>query len=1050
MRGLAVQPDGQIVVVGAFSEVNGRALAGVARLHPNGTVEAVETFDVGLGANGRVNCVALQDDGKLVIGGVFTEVAGVGRAGLARLNGDGSLDLGFAPVVDGEVDAVVVDEEGRIVVAGDFAGIDGQARGRIARLLADGTVESTDTFDVGVGADGRVRSVALQADGSLVIGGDFAQVGGQLRGRVARLFDNGTVESTITFDSGVGADGVVNGVAIAADGGILLGGGFGSFGGVAGGSFARVHNAVGEAELLVVDAGEVRWNRDGTAPQLSGVGFEWSADGQAPWSEIGGVERWEDGWRARGLSLPNVGVVRARGRASGGEGGGSSGMSEVVGGYVNAPAVVTVGASDVTANGAKVYAAVDPNGEAEVYFEFGFDEAFGQRSEGQVLSGVGVFDVQSLLTGLVGNSTYRYRAVAETSGGVYVGDTLTLVTAPEPPLVTTGNPTEVSGVGATFVGAVNPRGRPVEVFFEWGATTLYGNTTEVQMVEAGTAAVDVFAPVSGLTPDQVYHYRIVATGSGGTAIGSDVSFEADAGGEAVALPVVVTGDAVDRQTGGATLYATVNPQGGFTSAYFEYGETDAYGSVTPVLGAGNGNSEASLFSVVKGLAPGRDYHYRVVAANSLGTSMGEDVMFSTRFLPPAVTTGGAESVSTTSIRVAGVVRANDAATQVSFEYGTDGVSFPAAVAGVPATVTGDVEVSVEAELINLSQGVTYHYRIRGENSGGVSFGGAGTFTMDILSGLAQVFPGAPPEAAGEVTVEIEPAGIGAGWRFLGEGEWRAPGETVSGLVTGEREIEYRPVPGFLQPLRDVAAVVSGGDPLLIERRYYESEEDGSGGVSVVLLPEAISDPGVAEPERAQWRLAGEDDTMWRDSGVVLEGLVPGSYLIECKEIAGRDEPKPSSVLVADGETGLVTLTYSLESVRSGAGPEVLDFATVSAGTAWPYGWVGQLRSNAGLATGTVVKPRVVLTAGHVVFDDGTLSPAVGLEWMHQRDRGAFEPAPQEPRGYYLFTGYAAQREAEDTPGGVLAAVAEPGCGDAVFPGGCGSWRLQRLPGERPA
>ena len=184
----------------------------------------------------------------------------------------------------------------------------------------------------------------------------------------------------------------------------------------------------------------------------------------------------------------------------------------------------------------------------------------------------------------------------------------------------------------------------------------------------------------------------------------------------------------------------------------------------------------------------------------------------------------------------------------------------------------------------------------------------------------------------------------------------------------------------------------------------------------MLLPEAISDPGVAEPERAQWRLAGEDDTMWRDSGVVLEGLVPGSYLIECKEIAGRDEPKPSSVLVADGETGLVTLTYSLESVRSGAGPEVLDFATVSAGTAWPYGWVGQLRSNAGLATGTVVKPRVVLTAGHVVFDDGTLSPAVGLEWMHQRDRGAFEPAPQEPRGYYLFTGYAAQREAEDTPG----------------------------------
>ena len=88
-----------------------------------------------------------------------------------------------------------------------------------------------------------------------------------------------------------------------------------------------------------------------------------------------------------------------------------------------------------------------------------------------------------------------------------------------------------------------------------------------------------------------------------------------------------------------------------------------------------------------------------------------------------------------------------------------------------------------------------------------------------------------------------------------------------------------------------------------------------------------------------------------------------------------------------------------------------------------YAYVGQIRSSVGSGTGFVVKQRVVATAGHVVFDDGTLSAATGLQWLFQRDRGDFEPAPQVPRGFYLMTGYAEQRQPENSPRHLLTRVA---------------------------
>ena len=82
----ALQPDGRILIGGNFTNFNGVTRMRVARLEANGALDPV--FDPGRGANNTVYSMALEPDGKVVIGGAFTMVNGFVRSGVARLNGD--------------------------------------------------------------------------------------------------------------------------------------------------------------------------------------------------------------------------------------------------------------------------------------------------------------------------------------------------------------------------------------------------------------------------------------------------------------------------------------------------------------------------------------------------------------------------------------------------------------------------------------------------------------------------------------------------------------------------------------------------------------------------------------------------------------------------------------------------------------------------------------------------------------------------------------------------------------------------------------------------
>jgi hypothetical protein len=190
----------------------------------------------------------------------------------------------------------------------------------------------------------------------------------------------------------------------------------------------------------------------------------------------------------------------------------------------------------------------------------------------------------------------------------------------------------VSAVGlgsGTLAAAVNPEGHAGgEAHFEYGETAAYGSSTTPVALSGGEFENQpVSAPLSGLRLHRTYHYRVVvADAAHAVSYGPDQTFT-------TVSPVSVDSESASGVSAtGATLEATLNPNGSATTFSFEYGTTTSYGSSVPVVpaGAGAGSAEVSFSVPVGGLAPSTTYHYRVLAANGLGEEVGPDQTFTTQ------------------------------------------------------------------------------------------------------------------------------------------------------------------------------------------------------------------------------------------------------------------------------------------------------------------------------------------------------------------------------------------------------------------------------------
>ncbi|MFA5109717.1 MAG: hypothetical protein WC458_04220, partial [Patescibacteria group bacterium] len=247
IRAIAVQSDGKIIIVGGFSIYDGIAVGHIARLNTDGTLDSTLVGDMEMtGSDPFINAIAIQPDGKIIIGGsTFTTYNGVTVNNIARLNADGTLDDTFVvgAGLDGTISfhAIAIQPDGKIIIGGTFTHYAGTAINRIARLNTDGSLD--DTFVVGTGADNTVHAIAIQPDGKIIISGTFTHYAGTAINRIARLNTDGSLDDTFVVGTGAtGGSGAVVGVAIQSDGKVIIGGNtFTTYNGVTVNNIARLN-----------------------------------------------------------------------------------------------------------------------------------------------------------------------------------------------------------------------------------------------------------------------------------------------------------------------------------------------------------------------------------------------------------------------------------------------------------------------------------------------------------------------------------------------------------------------------------------------------------------------------------------------------------------------------------------------------------------------------------------------------------------------------------------------------------------------------------------
>ena len=279
-----LQANGQIIIGGFFSSVDGLARTNLARLNSDGAVDP--SFNVTFSssfAETEVRSVAVLSNNQILVGGTFDQINGVDQAALVRLNPDGTLDRGFNPVVGSgvpSVDLIVVQPDGKVLIGGFFFSINGDPVQGVARLNGDGTIDPS--FDAGanlwsgvknilVQPDGRLLclvdfynsalelhtnvirlnsdgswdstfvpaftdvsvpydAIALQPDGKILVTGRFTELDGAMREGAARLLTNGMLDATFSLTNSIGTiytnGGSMNFVAVQPDGKVLLSGAF--------------------------------------------------------------------------------------------------------------------------------------------------------------------------------------------------------------------------------------------------------------------------------------------------------------------------------------------------------------------------------------------------------------------------------------------------------------------------------------------------------------------------------------------------------------------------------------------------------------------------------------------------------------------------------------------------------------------------------------------------------------------------------------------------------------------------------------------------------
>ncbi|MDI6788187.1 MAG: fibronectin type III domain-containing protein, partial [Planctomycetota bacterium] len=387
------------------------------------------------------------------------------------------------------------------------------------------------------------------------------------------------------------------------------------------------------------------------------------------------------------------------------------------------PVVTTNAASNIAAYSAQLNATVNPNGAATVVsFEYGTTITYGNTTAIRVITGTGNFPVSTTLTSLIPGTLYNFRVVATYEGGSVIGLNQSFTTLA--PTVATNPASAIAAYSAQLNALVNPNGISTAVFFEWGTTITYGNTTNIQVI-TGTVNVAITATIPSLIPATTYNFRIVAIYEGGRRDGANLSF--------TTVSMIRNQTASNITTNSAQLNAEINPQGITTTAYFQWGITSTvYTTSTGSTNMGSGTLWLPISTSLSGLLPYATYYFRAVAEYPPGGRVnGVEQSFTTQAIPPTVYTLSPANVTSTSVIATGQVNPNGAPTTYQFQIATTD-TFSPILSSSPSVLTsigsGRTPVAVSATFTGLTPSTPYYYRVFALNTAGAVYGDTTSFT----------------------------------------------------------------------------------------------------------------------------------------------------------------------------------------------------------------------------------------------------------------------------------------------------------------------------------
>ncbi|MBX2824359.1 MAG: hypothetical protein KTR33_06490 [Gammaproteobacteria bacterium] len=246
-------PDGKILIGGSFTVLQDTSFdlynyVRIARMNADGTIDT--TFDPGTGANNRVRAISRQPDGKILIAGEFTSVNGVSRNRIARLNTDGSLDLTFDPGTgaNNAIFDMLLLPDGDILIGGSFTTYNSTSREYLARLNNNGDLDTGFLGpDFALTTGWRVEALARQPDEKILAAGQFYFSGNPFKAGICRIDSDGTLDTSFNgITNGAHLNGSTSSlrsieqITVEPDGNILIVGSFSAYNNIARDGIARL------------------------------------------------------------------------------------------------------------------------------------------------------------------------------------------------------------------------------------------------------------------------------------------------------------------------------------------------------------------------------------------------------------------------------------------------------------------------------------------------------------------------------------------------------------------------------------------------------------------------------------------------------------------------------------------------------------------------------------------------------------------------------------------------------------------------------------------